>query len=133
MPSNPAHAVRGSSYSTKKGKTPVLSPEDARYLLTSISVDTISGKRERALIGLMTYSFVLVGAALSMDVHDVFVQNRRLWMRLREKGGKNHEMPCHHSPEAYLDDYLGAAALRDHRRHPAQTAAQCERAILAVC
>jgi integrase/recombinase XerC len=29
-----------------------------------------------------------VGAALAMKVEDVFVQYRRLWMRLREKGGK---------------------------------------------
>ncbi|CTQ47671.1 tyrosine-type recombinase/integrase [Roseibium aggregatum] len=118
MPSNPAHAVRGPSYATKKGKTPVLSPEEARHLLTSIPVDTISGKRDRALIGLMTYSFARIGAALSMGVRDVFVQNRRLWVRLREKGGKNHEMPCHHSLEAYLDDYMEAAGLRDHPRSP---------------
>lgn len=118
MPSNPAHAVRGPSYSTKKGKTPVLSPEEARHLLASIPTDTISGKRDRALIGLMTYSFARIGAALSMEVRDVFVQNRRLWVRLREKGGKNHEMPCHHSLEAYLDDYMEAAGLRDHPRSP---------------
>jgi integrase len=118
MPSNPAHAVRGPSYSTKKGRTPVLSPEEARHLLASIPADTISGKRDRGLIGLMIYSFARVGAALSMDVRDVFVQNRRLWVRLREKGGKNHEMPCHHSLEAYLDDYLEAAGLRDHPRSP---------------
>jgi site-specific recombinase XerD len=118
MPSNPAHAVRGPSYSTKKGKTPVLSPEEARHLLASIPVDTIAGKRDKALIGLMTYSFARVGAALSMEVRDVFVQNRRLWVRLREKGGKNHEMPCHHSLEAYLDDYMEAAGLRVHPRSP---------------
>lgn len=118
MPSNPAHAVRGPSYSTKKGKTPVLSPEEARHLLASIPADTISGKRDRALIGLMTYAFARIGAALSMDVRDVFVQNRRLWVRLREKGGKNHDMPCHHSLEAYLDDYMAAAGLLDHPRSP---------------
>ncbi|UES60240.1 tyrosine-type recombinase/integrase (plasmid) [Roseibium aggregatum] len=118
VPSNPAHAVRGPSYSTKKGKTPVLSPEEARHLLANIPADTISGKRDRALIGLMTYSFARIGAALSMDVRDVFVQNRRLWVRLREKGSKNHEMPCHHSLEAYLDDYMEAAGLRDHPRSP---------------
>ncbi len=32
-----------------------------------------------------------------MRVEDVFVQNRRLWVRLHEKGGKRHEMPCHHN------------------------------------
>lgn len=118
MPTNPAHSVRGPSYSTKKGKTPVLAPEEARQLLNSIPADTIIGKRDRALIGLMTYSFARVGAAISMEVRDVYVQNRRLWVRLHEKGGKRHEMPCHHTLEAMLDDYMDAGGLRDHPRSP---------------
>ncbi len=118
MPSNPAHAVRGPSYSTKKGKTPVLSPEEARHLLASITADTITGKRDRALIGLMTYSFARGGAAIGMEVRDEFVQNRRLWVRLHEKGGKRHDMPCHHSLEKYLDAYIDAGGLREFPRSP---------------
>ena len=53
-----------------------------------------------------------------MEVHDVYVQNRRLWVRLHEKGGKQVELPCHHSLEDYLDDYLDAAGLRDTLRVP---------------
>ena len=41
-----------------------------------------------------------------MKVEDVFTQNRRLWVRLREKGGKAHAMPCHHSLEEYLTLYM---------------------------
>ena len=51
-------------------------------------------------------SFARIGAALAMKVEDVFVQNRRLWVRLREKGGKRHEMPCHHNLETYLHAHL---------------------------
>ncbi len=47
-----------------------------------------------------------IGAALGMKVEDVYTQNRRLWVRLREKGGKQHAMPCHHTLEAYLHAYL---------------------------
>jgi integrase/recombinase XerD len=36
MPANPASVVRGPSYSQKKGKTPVLTPEETRKLLESI-------------------------------------------------------------------------------------------------
>jgi hypothetical protein len=43
-------------------------------------------------------------------VEDVFTQNRRLWVRLREKGGKAHAMPCHHNLEAYLTTYIEARA-----------------------
>ncbi len=36
--SSPAHAVRGSRYVVKKGKTPVLTADEARGLLDSIEV-----------------------------------------------------------------------------------------------
>ncbi|NEK39620.1 site-specific integrase, partial [Rhizobium leguminosarum] len=118
MPTNPAHAVRGPSYSTKKGKTPVLSPEEARQLLDSIPTDTIVGLRDRAFIATMTFTFARVGAATGMEVRDVYVQGRRLWVRLHEKGGKVVEMPCHHTLEAYLEEYLEAGGLRDHPKTP---------------
>jgi integrase len=57
-------------------------------MLDSINVTTQAGLRDRALISLMVYSFARVGAALAMKVEDVYVQNRRLWVRLHEKGGK---------------------------------------------
>ncbi|MHB9404968.1 tyrosine-type recombinase/integrase [Pseudomonas amygdali pv. morsprunorum] len=62
--------------------------------------------RDRALIALMVFSFARIGAALTMRVEDVYTQNRRLWVRLREEGGKQHAMPCHHHLEEYLHAYL---------------------------
>lgn len=118
MPTNPAHTVRAPKYSVRRGKTPVLAPAEARQLLDSIPVDTIAGLRDRALIGLMTYSFARIGAALSMEVRDLYVQNRRLWVRLYEKGGKRHEMPCHHTLEEYLHAYVDAGGLTEHPRSP---------------
>ena len=38
-------------------------------------------------------------------------QNRRLWVRLHEKGGKQHAMPCHHNLETYLHAYIDGAGL----------------------
>jgi integrase/recombinase XerC len=111
MPVNPAASVRGPAHSVKRGKTPVLVPEEARQLLDAINVTTPIGLRDRALIGLMVYSFARVGAALAMKVEDVYVQNRRLWVRLNEKGGKHHEMPCHHNLEAYLHAYIDGCGL----------------------
>jgi site-specific recombinase XerD len=103
---NPAASVRGPSHVVRQGKTPVLEPVEARTLIDSIDITTPVGLRDRALIGLMVYSFARIGAALAMKVEDVFTQNRRLWVRLREKGGKAHAMPCHHSLEEYLTAYL---------------------------
>ncbi|UOK73986.1 tyrosine-type recombinase/integrase [Ancylobacter polymorphus] len=118
VPVNPAASVRGPSHSVKRGRTPVLAPEEARALLDAIDVTTPIGLRDRALIGLMVYSFARVGAALSMKVEDVYVQNRRLWVRLHEKGGKRHEMPCHHNLEIYLHAYIDGCGLAVDPRGP---------------
>jgi integrase len=48
-----------------------------------------------------------------MRVEDVYVQARRTWVRLHEKGGKQHEMPCHHNLEAWLHAYIEGAQLND--------------------
>jgi len=118
MPFNPATAVRGPRHSLKKGKTPVLAPEEARQLLDSIDVTTPIGLRDRALIGLMVYSFGRIGAALAMRVEDVFTQQRRLWVRLHEKGGKEHVMPCHHNLEEYLHAYIEGCRLAEDPQGP---------------
>jgi integrase len=66
----------------------------------------------------MVYSFARIGAALAMKVEDVYVQNRRLWVRLREKGGKRHEMPCHHNLEAYLSAYVDGTNIGSDPKGP---------------
>jgi integrase/recombinase XerC len=118
VPVNPAHTVRGPRHVVTSGQTPVLDPAEARALLDSIDVSTHAGLRDRALIGLMVYSFARIGAALDMAVDDVYTQNRRPWVRLREKGGKRHAMPCHHNLEEYLTAYLDGASLLDDPKGP---------------
>ena len=111
MPTNPAAAVRGPRHIVRRGKTPVLDPAEARQLIDAIDTSTVIGLRDRALIGLMVYSFARIGAAIGMRVEDVYPQNRRLWVRLHEKGGKQHAMPCHHNLESYLHEYIDGAGL----------------------
>ena len=96
----------------------MLDPAEARALLDSIDTNTPIGLRDRALIALMVYSLARIGAALAMRVEDVFTQNRRLWVRLREKGGKRHEMPCHHTLEAYLHAYLDGTRIGNGPKGP---------------
>ncbi|NVJ64325.1 MAG: tyrosine-type recombinase/integrase [Flavobacteriaceae bacterium] len=116
VPVNPAASVRGPKYVVKRGKTPVLEAQETRLLLERIDTSKNVGLRDRALIGLMVYSFARIGAALSLKVEDVYTQNRRLWVRLQEKGGKQHEMPCHHNLEAWLHEYLDTAKLWNDRK-----------------
>jgi site-specific recombinase XerD len=131
MPFNPASSVRGPKHVVKRGKTPVLSAEDARRLLDSIpltrkvsqagvetEVADLVGLRDRALIGVMVFSFARVGAVVGMKVEDYYQNGKRCWFRLHEKGGKFHEVPAHHSAEAYLDAYLSASGLTEAKKTP---------------
>lgn len=116
--SNPASVVRGPKHVIKRGKTPVLSPEEAHELFAGIPTDTLIGLRDRALIGVLIYSFARVSAAVAMRVEDYFPQGKRWWLRLHEKGGKHHEMPVHHTLEEYLDSYIAAAGIKDEPKAP---------------
>jgi integrase len=61
----------------------------------------------------MVYSFARIGAVIQMKVGDYFVQGRRRWVRLHEKGGKEHDVPCHHRLDQCLQDYIEAAGITD--------------------
>lgn len=131
VPHNPASSVRGPKHVVKRGKTPVLSAEDARKLLDSIpltrkvrrgdqeaEVPDLVGLRDRAIVGVMVYSFARIGAVVGMKVEDYYQNGKRCWIRLHEKGGKFHEVPAHHNAEAYVDAYLEAAAIAADKKTP---------------
>jgi site-specific recombinase XerC len=129
---NPAHAVRGPKHVVNRGKTKVLTEEEARRLLESIKVvkkltsrdgsmaemPWLVGLRDRALIAVMTYTFARISAVVAMEVEDYFPNGKRWWVRLHEKGGKRHEMLAHHKLEQFLDEYLASAGIRDQNKTP---------------
>jgi site-specific recombinase XerD len=129
---NPAHAVRGPKHAVKRGKTAVLSEDEARQVLESIKIvkevelpdgskeerPCFVGLRDRALIAVMTYTFARVSAVVAMRVEHYFPNGKRWWLRLKEKGSKIHEMPAHHKLEQYLDEYLAAAGIGGQDRTP---------------
>jgi integrase len=115
---NPAAPVRGPRHVVKKGQTPVLTAAEARLLLDSIETTTMIGLRDRALIALMVFSFARIGAALGMRVEDCYTDGGQDWFRLREKGGKLHFVPAHHTAAAYLKAYIASAGIARDRTGP---------------
>jgi site-specific recombinase XerC len=124
---NPAHAVRGPKHVINRGKTPVLTEDQARRPLASIKVvrkvtrpdgtegeePWLVGLRDRALIGvMMTYTFARISAVVAMQVEDYFPNGKPWWVRLQEKGGKRHEMPAHHKLEDGLPRRCDSAELK---------------------
>ena len=118
LPFNPASSVRGPKHVVKTGKTPVLSAKETRALLDGIDVSTLVGLRDRALLGVLVYSFARVSAAGSLRVADYYTQGPRSFFRLHEKGGRYNVVPAHHTAQTYVDAYLIAAAIGEDRRGP---------------
>lgn len=118
LPFNPASSVRGPRYSYKQGKTPVLPVDEMRQFLERIDTSNLIGLRDRALIGLMVYSFARVSAVVGMKVKDYYAKGKRHFIGLNEKGGKYHEVPVHHKAEDFLDVYMEAAGIVGEKNVP---------------
>lgn len=116
VPHNPAAAVRGPKYSMATGKTHMPSREEAKALIVAIDTGSLIGLRDRALIGMLLYTFGRIGAVTAMRGGDYYHVGKRWWVRLHEKGGKEHTMPVHHTLEEWLDAYRIAAGIADDHK-----------------
>jgi len=116
VPHNPAAAVRGPKHSMATGKTHMPSRDEAKALIAAIDTDSLMGLRDRALIGTLLYTFGRISAVTAMRGSDYYQVGKRGWMRLHEKGGKEHAMPVHHTLEEWLDAYQAAAGIVNDRK-----------------
>lgn len=110
---NPAASVRGERYQVIEGKTPEISVEQARHLLSCIDVSHIVGLRDRAIIATLIYTAARIGAVAGLRRADFFVAGDQYCLRFLDKGGKSREIPVRHDLQGFLFDYLDHAPLRD--------------------
>ncbi len=108
--------MRGPKHVVKTGTTPVLDGKEWRKLIDAIPTETVRDLRDRALIATLTYSFTRITAALKMKVEDLRPQGAGWVLRLHEKGGKHHTMPCHHALAEALRAYIETAVIAEDRK-----------------
>ncbi len=111
-PTNPAASVKGPRVHVSEGKTPILSSEEVRVLLSSIDTSELRGMRDRAVIALMLYTFARVGAVSKLKVSDFHRVGDDWHIRLYEKGSKQRDLPVNPEAAAYISSYLENASLR---------------------
>jgi site-specific recombinase XerD len=109
LKSNPAEPVKGPKHIQREGSTPILTAEEARDFIEDLPTSSVKDKRDKAIIGILTYTFARVSAITEMKRKDYFQAGRRWKVRLREKGGKQRDVPLHHKAKDYLDVYVEAA------------------------
>ena len=115
---NPAREVKTERFSRTEGKTPAFVEGEVQRLLSVVETSTHTGLRDRALLGVLAYTFARIGAVVNLKVEDYFPLKKRWWLRLQEKGGKVNEMGCHHKLEQFLDEYITAAGIKDEKKGP---------------
>jgi integrase/recombinase XerD len=76
-----------------------------------IETSTHTGLRDRALLGVLAYTFARIGAVVDLKVEDYYSFGKRFLLRFKEKGGKEKALPVHHKLEELLDEYLKATGL----------------------
>jgi site-specific recombinase XerD len=100
---NPARGVKTERFSRIEGKTPAFVEGEVEKLLDAIETFTHTGLRDRALLGVLAYTFARIGAVVN----------------LRSKtNGKEKELPVHHKLEELLDQYLKASGLEKEPGSP---------------
>src|SRR6202011_4434535 len=105
---NPAREVKTQKFSRLEGKTPAFVEGEVQKLLGAIETTTHTGLRDRALLGVLAYTFARIGAVVNLKVEDYYPSGKRFLLRFKEKGGKEKELPVHHKLEELLDEYLKA-------------------------
>jgi site-specific recombinase XerD len=118
LAANPVAAVRGPRHVVQEGKTPVLERDQARRLLEAVAGDDLASLRDRALIAVMLFGFVRVGAVVKMRVRDFDDAGDEAWLVLEEKGGRARRIPAHHLVREALRAYVAAATLEPRSKVP---------------
>ena len=108
---NPALSVTTEKFSVVEGKTPSITTDQARMLLTSITSDDIVAARDRAIIGVLIYTAARVGAVSKLRLKDLVDEGTQYSLRFHEKGGKHRSIPVRHDLQVLLTEYVGIAEL----------------------
>jgi integrase/recombinase XerD len=103
---NPAATVRGERYQAVEGKTPEITPDQARILLKSFGGLSPVQRRDRAIIATLIYTAARAGAVASLKLKDFVWDGTQYKLRFLEKGGKSRLIPVRHNLQLDLLAYL---------------------------
>ena len=82
--------------------------DEAKALLAAIDTGKLIGLRDRALIGMLLFTFARIGAVTAMRSAITTRLANAGGCGCTRKGGKEHTMPVHHTLQDWLDAYLAA-------------------------
>ncbi len=108
---NPALSVRVERVSAVEGKTPAMTVKQVRRLLASVDCSSVVGLRDKAIIAILTYTAVRVGAIAKLKRKDFYNSGEQYLFRFTEKRNKFREIPVRFDLTSFMLEYIGGARL----------------------
>jgi integrase len=93
---NPAREVQTERFSRTEGKTPAFVEGEVQQLLDVIEASTHTGLRDRALLGVLAYTFARIGAVVNLKVQDYYPSGKTIFSPIqgeRRKGERASSAP----------------------------------------
>ncbi len=109
VPHNPVNGVERPSEGANEGKTPALSDEQANALLNAPRLDTLKGKRDRAILAVFLFHAVRRAELCSLRVKDYSERRGVKHLCVHGKGSKIRYIPAHPRAIQLLEKNLDAA------------------------
>ncbi len=113
---NPANSVRGAKVSGNHGKTPPLPESMIPRLLESCDPETLVGRRNRVILGILMYTAARRGALAKLRLRDYWSDGLQHFLRFDEKNGKQRDIPVRHDLQGWIDDYIAAAGINQESK-----------------
>jgi len=111
VPHNPVKGVARPKEQANEGKTPALSVDQARRLLDAPAVDTLKGKRDRAILATLLYHGLRREELCDLKVKDLRMRRGILHFQVHGKGEKIRFIPVHPKAAVLIQEYLEATGL----------------------
>lgn len=109
---NPVSGVERPSEQTTEGKTPAISDDQARALFDAPPLDSLKGKRDRAILAVLLYHGIRRAELCSLCVKDLHERRGVPHPRIQGKGDKERFLPAHPRAIELISDYLDACGHR---------------------
>jgi len=109
---NPCGSLRSTQAENPCIQEPI-SPEEIDLLLTSIDVSTVTGLRDRAMIGLMVYGFASTGTVVDLNLADYAedARHKGWWFNLGAQDDRRRRVPANLDLTEFMSEYLDVANL----------------------
>lgn len=107
---NPVKGVKRPKVDSYEGKTPALGDNQVRLLLDAPPIDTLKGKRDRAILSVLLYHALRREELTKLLVKDFSHERRGVpHLRVQGKGGKLRYIPTHPQTLRLVAEYLDLA------------------------